>query len=90
MGESNDNKWFTGNEIEQSTMETDTAAQIQVFARSIWQGFYQQRMAPEKWGDAFKEVRDTFIHDMEKKWFVLRLCENHWKTNTVAASIYSQ
>jgi len=59
-------------------------------ARSIWQGFYNLEMAPEKWGDASKEVRDVFVHEIEKSWFILCLCDNHWKTNTVATSIYSQ
>src|SRR5712691_7180504 len=48
------------------------AAAIRDFARSIWRGFHQQGMAPEKWGDVSKAVKDDYIHDMEKEWTVLR------------------
>jgi hypothetical protein len=66
------------------------AAEIRDFARSVWRGFYVRGMAPEKWGDASRQVRDEYIREMENEWTVLRLCENHWKANAIATSIYSQ
>ena len=66
------------------------ASDIRDFARSIWRGFYSRGMAPEKWGDVSKAVKDDYIHDMEREWSVLRYCEGHWKANYIATSIYSQ
>jgi hypothetical protein len=47
-------------------------------------------VAPEKWGDASKDLRDEYCHEMESKFGVLRYCDNHWKAHTLATSIYSQ
>jgi hypothetical protein len=66
------------------------ASEIRDLARSIWRGFYMRGVAPEKWGDASKEVRDEFCYEMESKFGVLRYCDNHWKVHTLATSIYSQ
>ena len=67
-----------------------TVGDIREFARLIWRGFYDRGLTPETWGNISKEVRDHYVHEMETQWPVLRYCENHWKANKVATSIYSQ
>jgi hypothetical protein len=67
-----------------------TTNDIRALARSIWRSFYREGLAPEKWGDATKEVMDHYIHQMENEWDVLRLCDNHWKAKMVATLTYSQ
>ena len=66
------------------------AAYIRDFTRAIWRGLYLRGMAPETWGDASLDVKNDYIFEMEKKWEVLRYCENNWKANTIATLIYSQ
>jgi hypothetical protein len=66
------------------------AAYIRDFARSIWRGFYLRGMAPETWGSVALDVKNDYIFEMEKKWEVLRYCENHWKANNLATLTYSQ
>jgi hypothetical protein len=66
------------------------AGEIRDFARSIWRDFYTRDVAPEKWGDGPKQIRDEFFYEMEGTFVVLRYCDNHWKANAVATSIYSQ
>ena len=53
------------------------AAEIREFARSIWRGLYALGMAPRKWRDSSRDAQDKYTHEMEKKWPVLRYCENH-------------
>jgi hypothetical protein len=65
------------------------ASQVQVYARSIWRGFYGRGRAPIKWGNASREVHEEFFHKMEVKWEVLQYCENNWKTNKIATIFYS-
>ncbi|KAI9442695.1 hypothetical protein H4582DRAFT_2073289 [Lactarius indigo] len=66
------------------------AAEIREFARSIWRGLHTRNAAPERWGDASKEIKEHYYHDMEVKYEVLRYCEGHWKSQAVATAIYSQ
>jgi hypothetical protein len=41
------------------------AADIHEFARKIWACFYNEEIAPTKWGDAEKKVKDRYTHEME-------------------------
>jgi len=68
------------------------AGEIREFACSIWRGLHSwpRSAAPEKWGDASKEVREQYYLEMETEFEVLRYCEGHWKAQAVATSIYSQ
>lgn len=65
------------------------AAQIREHARMVWKDFYQRGKAPEKWTDASRDVREEYLREMEGRWEVLRYCDNHWKANKVATSLYS-
>ena len=73
-----------GNEIGIST-----AKSIKASARALWRGFYGSGIAPSKWGNATNEVRDIFFREMEKKFPVLRYCEDNWKVNYIATTLYS-
>ena len=66
------------------------AAKIRRYARSIWMDFYPRDMAPDKWGDVRRKPLDEFTREMEKKFPVLRYCEDHWKVNYVATKNYPQ
>jgi len=66
------------------------ASEIREFARSIWRGFYSREIAPKKWGDASKDIREEYYREMENEFRVLRFCDNHWKAHAIAASIYPQ
>lgn len=66
------------------------AGSMRDFARSIWRGLHSRNAAPEKWGDASKDVRDGYYHEMENEFYPLRLCDNHWKAQAIATIIYSQ
>jgi hypothetical protein len=66
------------------------ASEIRDLARSIWRGFYLRGIAPEKWGDASKDIRGEYYSQMEGEFEVLRYCDNHWKAHAVATTIYSQ
>lgn len=66
------------------------AGSIREFARSIWREFHSQGIAPGRWGDAPREVRDKYCHEMETAFAPLRFCDNHWKAHAIATSIYSQ
>ena len=71
-------------------IDGNTASGIREFARSIWRSFYERGIAPETWGQATKEVREEYWREMENEYHVLRFCNNHWKANAIATSIYSQ
>jgi hypothetical protein len=77
-------------EADGTPISAEKASQIRGRARSIWIGFYPWGLAPDVWGDASKEARDQYYCEMEKHFPVLRYCENHWKAQAVATSIYSQ
>ena len=78
-------------ENEDGTPITGTvAAAMRSFARSIWQELYDKNAAPEKWGDAPKDVREKYHYKMETEFYPLRLCDNHWKAHKIATTIYSQ
>ncbi|KAI0290604.1 hypothetical protein BC826DRAFT_1106374 [Russula brevipes] len=66
------------------------ASEIRDFARSIWRGFYLRGVAPEKWGNASKDIREEYYSQMEAKFDILQYCDNHWKAHAVATTIYSQ
>jgi hypothetical protein len=66
------------------------ASGMRDFARCIWRSLYERGIAPETWGKATKEVREEFCREMESEFFVLRLCDNHWKANALATTVYSQ
>ena len=71
-------------------IDGNIASDMRDFARSIWRSLYERGIAPETWGQATKEVREEFCRDMETEYPVLRLCDNHWKANALATTIYSQ
>jgi len=73
-----------------SPIDSNIASGMRDFARCIWRSLYERGIAPESWGKATKEVRDEFCREMETEYFVLRLCDNHWKANALATTIYSQ
>jgi hypothetical protein len=73
-----------------SPVDGTLAGSIREFARSIWREFHAQGIAPGRWGDAPREVRDKYCHEMESAFIVLRYCANHWKAHAMATSIYSQ
>ena len=77
-------------EVDGQPVDGTIAAQIREFARSIWRGFYKQKMAPDTWGEVDDKVQDYFVCEMEERWTVLRYCDNHWKANAIATSLYSQ
>jgi hypothetical protein len=66
------------------------AADMREFACSLWCGFHGRSAAPETWGNATKAIREEFYYEMESKFYVLCLCDNHWKSQTIAMTIYSQ
>ena len=65
------------------------AGEIREHTRSIWRGFYKKGVAPLKWGDGSKDLRDHYCMEMESRFKVLRYCDNHWKSHTIATIIYS-
>jgi len=78
-------------EMENGSLPPRTmAARIRKTARSIWIGLFEQGKAPSKWGQASREAEDEYINGMEKRWPILRLCEDHWKAIHIATSNYSQ
>ena len=66
------------------------AAEMREHARSIWRGLHKKNAAPEKWGDASNEIREQYYYEMESKFYLLRLCDNHWKSQAIATGICSQ
>jgi hypothetical protein len=52
-------------------------AAIREYARDLWKDFYQRGLAPQKWSDALKGVKDKYAQDMEETFKVLRYCNNH-------------
>ncbi len=78
-------------EMEDGTPAPRTmAARIRKTARSIWIELFEHRKAPSKWGQASRQAEDEYINGMEKKWPILRFCEDHWKAVQIATSNYSQ
>lgn len=73
-----------------SPVDGTVAGAIRDFARSIWRNLYSQGIAPDRWGDASKEIRDKYYHEMESAFMPLRYCNNHWKAQMIVTSIYSQ
>lgn len=74
-----------GNEVD-GTLASD----IRDFARAIWREFQSQGNPPETWGSADRKIREEYYSAMEEKFEVLRYCDNNWKSQAVATSIYSQ
>ncbi|KAI9433274.1 hypothetical protein H4582DRAFT_2082423 [Lactarius indigo] len=68
----------------------DVAAEIWDYACSLWRQLDKCKAAPEKWGNTLKDIRENYYFEMESKFYVLRLCENHWKSQAIATAIYSQ
>ena len=71
-------------------VDGNVACGMRELARSIWRSLYERGITPETWGQSTKEVREEFCREMESEYNVLRLCDNHWKANTLATAIYSQ
>jgi hypothetical protein len=65
-------------------------SKIREYARSIWIEFETRGVAPKKWSQMPRNVKDEYVSDMEKQWPILRYCDDHWKANQVASSTYSQ
>lgn len=90
-GDSNQPISTTYFEMEDGTpVPRTTATRIRKTARSIWIGLSARGKAPSKWGQASREAEDEYIDGMEKKWPILRLCEDHWKVIQIATSNYPQ
>jgi hypothetical protein len=78
-------------EMEDGTPAPRTmAARIRKTARSIWISLFEHGKAPSKWGRASREVEDEYVNEMEKRWPILRFCEDHWKSNQIATLNYPQ
>ena len=76
-------------EADGTPVSATTIAKIRLFARSIWIGAFERGKAPKTWGDASKELRDEYLHEMESHWGVLQYCQSHWKADTLATLAYS-
>jgi hypothetical protein len=57
--------------------------------RTIWIGAFERGKAPKTWGDASKELRDEYWHELESHWGILCYCQNHWKADMLAMLTYS-
>ncbi|KAH9954904.1 hypothetical protein BC827DRAFT_1158514 [Russula dissimulans] len=66
------------------------ASNIRDLARALWRDIYQSGHAPDTWGSMTNEVRNNFYQEVEMTWPVLHFCDNHWKTNQIATTLYSQ
>jgi hypothetical protein len=66
------------------------AAAIREYTRDLWKDFYQRGLAPQKWSNASKGVKDKYVQDMEETFKVLRYCDNHWKSHHLATKNYPQ
>lgn len=75
--------------IDGTPIDGNMAAQIREHARIIWKDLYQRGKAPEKWTDASRDVREEYFREMERRWEVLRYCDNHWKATKLATTLYS-
>lgn len=64
------------------------AADMRRHARSIWRQFVLAGVAPEKWGQAGVQVQTLFIVEMETRYPVLALCDDHWKARKIATGFY--
>jgi hypothetical protein len=65
-------------------------SKIREYARSIFIEFDTRGVAPRKWSQMPRSVKDQYVRDMENQWPILRYCEDHWKANQVGSSGYSQ
>ena len=52
--------------------------------------YIQEVWPPPKWRDATLRVQDEYTAEMERRWPVLRYCENHWKVRYLATKNYPQ
>ncbi|KAH9174060.1 hypothetical protein EDB89DRAFT_2068003 [Lactarius sanguifluus] len=68
----------------------DVAADMRTFVRSLWFKLNNRKIALAKWGDASKDIHENYYFEMESEFYVLRLCDNHWKSQAIATGIYSQ
>ena len=64
--------------------------EIRAHAQSIWLGLHEKDNALEKWGNATKDVRKQYYYEMESEFYLLCLCDNHWKSQAITTTIYSQ
>ncbi|KAH9012667.1 hypothetical protein EDB83DRAFT_2321882 [Lactarius deliciosus] len=68
----------------------NVAAEMRSHARSLWTELNDRNIALSKWGDVSKNIRENYYFEMESEFYVLQLCDNHWKSQAIATSIYSQ
>ncbi|KDQ07817.1 hypothetical protein BOTBODRAFT_59750 [Botryobasidium botryosum FD-172 SS1] len=66
------------------------AVDIRARCREIWQNLRSRGLAPAKWGEATPQVDDYYRSQMHSGYPELRLCENHWKVDCIAAIYYTK
>jgi hypothetical protein len=67
-----------------------TVGQMRGVARTVWIDLFDRGKAPLSWGKASLEARNLYHSELERRWGLLRLCENHWKADALATANYSQ
>ena len=77
-------------DVDGEVIDGRLAADIREFARKIWARFYSKGKAPPKWGEAMMDLEDRYTSKIERRWPVLRYCENHWKAQRIAIDNYPQ
>ena len=58
------------------------------FACELWAGLNGIGKAPKTWGKVNATVATQYQNEMERKFFKLRLCDNHWKADLIAILNY--
>jgi hypothetical protein len=58
-------------------VNSNIAVQIRRMAREIWADFYRREIAPKKWSNMPMSMQDQYVYEMELKWEILKLCDNH-------------
>jgi hypothetical protein len=47
-------------------------------------------MAPVKWRDELRRIKEKYAHNMKTRWPVLCYCDNNWKAHEIATNNYLQ
>jgi hypothetical protein len=58
------------------------------YARSLWDTFLGEGIAPQKWGEATTLIRQRYHRLMCKEFGELRFCDKDWKADHIATLHY--
>nr|GAT53134.1 predicted protein [Mycena chlorophos] len=79
--------WFITN-VDGEPISAEQVEQQNLFARDLWNVLDSRGLACPTWSAVDAKSKQFFYHEMESKFFELRLCDNNYKSKTICTLSY--